>query len=95
MAMTYGMGLAMLIMARDDPNLWTVELFKTLITVILVTGFVNMILAFYFAANKADEDKTANTAAAFSAIEATAKATGSPAHDAIQEGDTVTLEKKE
>jgi hypothetical protein len=76
MFLTYALGMTMLIMARGDPKLWTVELYKTLITVVIVTGFVNMILSFHFAANKADEDKTNNTAAAFSAIEATARAAG-------------------
>lgn len=79
MLLTFGMGMTMLIMARTDPALWTVELFKTLITVVVVTGFVNMILSFHYAANKTDEDKTANTRAAFDAITATANAAGGDA----------------
>lgn len=99
MLTTFGMGFAMLIMARNDAALWSVELFKTLITVVIVTGCINMILAFYFTANKSDEkraeiDQTRaeTTGKAFEAITATANAAGG---DAIREGDSVTLEKKE
>lgn len=73
------MGLGALItgllqMAADNPGLWDVELFKTLLTATVVTGVLNMVLAFHFAANKADEKKTDNTRAAFEAITATAQA---------------------
>lgn len=102
MLTTFAMGFVMLIMARTDAALWNVELFKTLITVVIVTGCINMILAFYFTANKGDEDKAVldekraeTTAKAFDAITATANA-GTPvnADDTIREGDSVTLEKK-
>lgn len=63
-------------MAADNPGLWRVELFKTLLTASVVTGALNMVLAFHFAANKADEAKTANTARAFAAIEAAARSGG-------------------
>src|SRR6476646_10401149 len=74
MGTTFLMGFIMLVMARDDATLWGVELFKTLITVVIVTGCINMILAFHFSANKTDEQKSANTAKAFDAITATAQA---------------------
>lgn len=93
-SITFVMGFAMLVMARNDAALWTVELFKTLITVVIVTGCVNMILSFHFAANKNDEDKTVNTAKAFDAITATANAAGASDPNAIREGDSVTLEKQ-
>lgn len=66
----------MLQMAVDNPSLWDVKLFEILIQGFALTGMLNMILAFHFAANKGDEDKTKNTAAAFRAIEAAANATG-------------------
>lgn len=69
--------VGMLLMAREDPNLWEVELFKTLLTAITVTGFLNMILSFHFSRNEGDEKKTENTNKAFEAIAETAKATGS------------------
>lgn len=58
MVMTYALGVTMIVMAKEQPSLWRVELYKTLVTVVIVTGFVNMILAFYFAANKSDEART-------------------------------------
>ena len=102
MLTTFGMGFMMLIMAVADGSLWNVELFKTLITVVIVTGCVNMILAFYFTANKNDEDRAVvdaqrvdNTAKAFEAITATAQASGNTVDsDVIREGDDITLEKK-
>ena len=85
--MTWGLATGMLIMTIDRPQLWREELFKTLITVIIITGFVNLILGFHFAANKTDEDKTKNTGRALEAI--TAVATGQhpslDAADAAQE----------
>ncbi len=59
MGTTFIMGFMMIIMARNDAALWNVELFKTLITVVIVTGCVNMILAFYFTANKQEDDRVA------------------------------------
>lgn len=77
MLTTYALGFAMLGMAWMHPALWSVELFKTLITVVIVTGCVNMVLAYYFTANKSDEarsvmdqTKAENTAKAFEAIRA-------------------------
>lgn len=52
--MTWGLGSGMLILARDNPELWKEELYKTILTVVLVTGFTNMILAFYFSANSGE-----------------------------------------
>lgn len=78
---------SMLKMAEHDPSLWKVELFKTLLTAAVVTGALNMVLAFHFTANKADEAKTENTAKAMDAIAAVANATGNtePAADAAQD----------
>lgn len=100
MGTTFLLGFMMLIMARQDAALWNVELFKTLITVVIVTGCVNMILAFYFTANKDDEHRAAldekradTTKSAFEAITATAN-NGIPTDDTnIKEGDLVVLEK--
>jgi uncharacterized protein YacL len=100
MLTTFGMGFTMIIMAHNDPTLWGVELFKTLITVVIVTGCINMILAFYFTANKSDEQRAVvdekraeTTAKAFDAITATANASSTDS-STIREGDSVTLEKK-
>ena len=70
---------SLLKMVDHNPELWNVELFKTLLTASIITGALNMVLAFHFAANKSDEDKTRNTARAFDAIEATARANGTDA----------------
>lgn len=85
---------SLLKMADNNPQLWEVELFKTLLTATIITGALNMVLPFHFSANKTDEQKTANTGKLADAITATANASGSGADtDAIRPGDTVTLDK--
>lgn len=64
----------MLLMARENPELWNVKLFEFVLQAIAITGVLNMVVAFHFAANKGDEQKAANTAKAFDAISAAAKA---------------------
>lgn len=65
---------SMLKMAEVNPKLWDVKLFEIILQAIILTGIVNMVLAFHFSANKADESKVENTAKAFEAITATANA---------------------
>lgn len=74
---------SLLKMADNDPKLWDVELFKILLQGAIMTGALNMVLAFHFAANKGDEEKTQNTRAAFEAITATATANATPVTDAV------------
>lgn len=68
--------VGMLMMAREDPELWKVELFKTLLTAFTITGFLNMVVSFHFSANKSDEKKVENTSRAFEAITETARRSG-------------------
>lgn len=101
MLTTFGMGFTMLVMARYDSALWTIELFKTLITVVIVTGCVNMMLAHYFTTNKNEENRAEldkvrveTTNEAFKAITATAQASsGMEASGILKAGDEVVLEK--
>lgn len=72
----YAMAMTMLVMGWVDRSLWDVELFKVLIQAVIISGLINMVLAFHFAANKSDETKAENTGAAFRAIEAAAKRSG-------------------
>lgn len=71
-------------MAHDRPALWDVEVFKVIIQAVVLTGALNMLMAFHFAANKSDETKSDNTAKAFEAITATAQATTSTDASAAQ-----------
>jgi len=95
--MTGAFLFGLLRMARDNGDLWNVELFKTILTVFAVTGFVNMILGFHFAANKNDEDRVSNTGKALDAITATAKANSSYTDDApdvlLKPGETAKAEE--
>lgn len=85
----FGLTGALLNMARINPALWDVEVFKVIIQAVVLTGVLNMIFAFHFAANKSDETKSENTAKAFDAITATANAS------AIPDEPTVTLKPGE
>lgn len=69
---------AMLLMAREDPKLWDVELFTIILQAVIISGIIGSIIAFHFAANKGDEAKTNNTAKAFDAITATAAVAADP-----------------
>lgn len=74
-AALYVLVIMMLVMAFIMPALWEIELFKVLLQAAAISGFINMVLAFHFAANKNDEVKSANTGKAFDALKAQAEAT--------------------
>lgn len=82
---------SLLKMADHNPGLWQIELFKTLLTASVITGALNMVLAFHFTANKSDETKTQNTSDAFKTMRTIAENSGvssdsSSLNDAKQEG---------
>lgn len=68
----FWLAVFMLVMGMNDPTLWRVDTFKSLLQAVVITGLLNMVAAFHFSANKSDADKTASTKAAFDAITATA-----------------------
>ena len=85
----FAFAAGMMLMAWDDPKLWETKLFEVILQAIVLTGLLNMILAFHFSANKSDETKSANTGKAFDAIKAAANAGGEPLPDVILEpGET-------
>ena len=63
---------------RADPKLWEVEVFKVIIQAVVLTGLLNMVLAFHFTSNKGSEIARENTAKAFEAITAAANASSAP-----------------
>jgi hypothetical protein len=88
--LTFTLAASLLKMAEVHEHLWNVELFKTLLTLVIGTAIVNMILAFHFTANKGDEQRSQNTgklADAFRAVAdnaggtTTDTSTGQPAGD--------------
>lgn len=93
----FALTLVMLGMVREDPKLWDVKLFEVVFQAVVLTGLLNMILAFHFAANKADEAKADNTGKAFEAITATANAAGGPTPDPdviLKPGETAQAEEQ-
>lgn len=90
-----GLIVLLLAMAAGNPRLWDVEVFKVIIQAVVLTGFLNMALAFHFAANKSDETKADNTGKAFDAITATANASGGdppPPDVVLKPGETAQAE---
>lgn len=77
---------ALLALAYADPSLWSVELFKLLLQGLIITGLLNMVIAFHFTANAGDEQKTRNTGEAFKAITAVTEA-GERAKDDAERND--------
>jgi cytoskeletal protein RodZ len=69
----FGLTVAMLAMTLRNPGLWDVKLFEVILQAVVLTGLLNMVVAFHFAANKQDEQRAQNTAKAFEAITATAQ----------------------
>lgn len=65
----------MFLMARENPDLWEIELFKIILQAVVISGIIGSILAFHFAATKADEVKADNTGKAFEAIREAARST--------------------
>lgn len=90
-----GIIVGMLLMAREDPQLWEIELFKTLLTAFALTGFLNMVVSFHFSANKADEAKVENTSKAFEAITETAKTAAAAGVDAKEAAATAAAQTAE
>lgn len=72
-AATYAFAALLLIMAWNDPRLWANDLFKVILQAFAVSAIGQTILGFHFTANKNDETKSQNTAAAFQAIQSVAE----------------------
>ena len=86
--------ILLLSMAVVEPKLWTIEIYKSVLQAVVITGLLNMILAFHFSANKTDEVKADNTAKAFEAITATAKAGGTEPDVTLKPGETAQAENQ-
>lgn len=48
----------MFLMARENPSLWDIELFKIILQAVVISGIIGSILAFHFSANKRDVVET-------------------------------------
>ena len=66
----FGLTILLLAMANFKPELWGVMLFEVIIQAVVLTGLLNMVLAFHFASNKGSETARENTGKAFDAITA-------------------------
>ena len=72
---TFALAVLLLAMAWDNPKLWDVKLFEVLVQAVVLTGLLNMVLAFHFSSNKGSETARENTGKAFDAITAAVTST--------------------
>jgi hypothetical protein len=75
----------MLGMTIQNPKLWEIKLFEVVFQAVVLTGLLNLILAFHFSANKGSEVARENTGKLADAFKAAATAGGN-ATDAAAEG---------
>lgn len=80
----------MLMMARENPDLWEIDLFTIILQAVVISGIIGSILAFHFAANKKDvvEVEAAERAAELAAVQRRQPTVDIPP-DAAQAADQV------
>lgn len=61
---TVAFAVFLILLGKTDHALWNNEFYKLIVQAVVVTGFVNMILAYHFSAKHGDETKDANTSKA-------------------------------
>lgn len=67
----FWLAVFMMLMGVNDPTLWRIDTFKSLMQAVVITGLLNMVAAFHFSANKSDETRSANMGKALDVISAT------------------------
>ncbi len=82
------LAVTLLAMAWWTPDLWGVEVFKVIIQAVVLTGLLNMVLAFHFTSNKGSEQARENTGKLADAFKAAANAGNVANADAAAEGAT-------
>lgn len=72
----FGFAVLLIALAAENPRLWNVKLYELILQAVVLTGLLNLVGGFHFAANKEEREAVAkradNTAKAFEAIAATA-----------------------
>ena len=100
---TFSLTIMVLWMVKADESLRQDEFFKVIATAIVLTGFINGVVAFFFSQNQLNAEASQNSRVAFETMGKQADAAKtvaerSPAQPAdegvIREGDQVTLEKR-
>lgn len=100
---TFSLTIMVLWMVKADESLRQDEFFKVIATAIVLTGFINGVVAFFFSQNQLNAEASQNSRVAFETMGKQADAAKtvaerSPAQPAdegvIREGDQVTMEKR-
>lgn len=100
---TFSLTIMVLWMVKADESLRQDEFFKVIATAIVLTGFINGVVAFFFSQNQLNAEASQNSRVAFETMGKQADAAKtvaerSPAPPAdegvIREGDQVTMEKR-
>lgn len=100
---TFSLTIMVLWMVKADESLRQDEFFKVIATAIVLTGFINGVVAFFFSQNQLNAEASQNSRVAFETMGKQADAAKtvaerSPAQPTdegvIREGDQVTMEKR-
>jgi hypothetical protein len=100
---TFSLTIMVLWMVKDDKSLREDEFFKVIATAIVLTGFINGVVAFFYSQNQLNAEASQNSRVAFEtmgkqadAAKTVAERTPAPLTDegVIREGDQVTMEKR-
>lgn len=100
---TFSLTIMVLWMVKADESLRQDEFFKVIATAIVLTGFINGVVAFFFSQNQLNAEASQNSLVAFEtmgkqadAAKTVAERSPAPLADegVIREGDQVTMEKR-
>lgn len=100
---TFSLTIMVLWMVKADESLRQDEFFKVIATAIVLTGFINGVVAFFFSQNQLNAEASQNSRVAFEtmgkqadAAKTVAERSPAPLADegVIREGDQVTMEKR-
>jgi hypothetical protein len=101
---TFSLTIMVLWMVKADESLRQDEFFKVIATAIVLTGFINGVVAFFYSQNQLNAEASQNSRVAFETMGKQADAAKtvaerSPANptdgSVLREGDTVTMEKQD
>lgn len=83
---TFSLTVMVLWMLKEDTSLREDEFFKIIATAIVLTGFINGVVAFFFSQNQLNSEASQNTRAAFDVMGKQAEATKEAARTLPQGG---------
>lgn len=85
---TFSLTIMVLWMIKEDETLRNDEFFKIIATAIILTGFINGVVAFFFSQNQLNSEASSNSRVAFEAVSKQADAAKTVAETAASKVDS-------